>query len=166
MNRAVTVGGAVLGSVALLGVGVAVGTQVGQDEATVVAEAAAQVPQGFEDPQEALRLQAFINSAADFQALLDKATKGKTDVGEAMIQQAVLVRGIKRTAKTPELRDAADALSQAMLLLSAGFIADEGYITDEGIEVYKAADVKVKALSEKVIADQQAANPSPSPSAP
>lgn len=170
MNRGIAIGGSVLGAAALLGAGVAVGTQVGaqQQAAVVVADAAAQVPQGFADPQEQLRLNAFVQSADEFQKLIRKATgdPSATDIGEQMIGYAVAVRSIKRTATTPELRDAADAMSQAMLFIGAGVIADEGGITQEGIDAYKAANEEVVALSNKVAADPAIVPQAPSPSAP
>lgn len=167
MNRAVAVGGSVLGAAVLMGAGVMVGTQIGaeQQAATTAAEAAAQIPQGFADPKEKLRLGAFVDSAAKFQTLLDKATSTQpTDaIGNEMIRNAVTVRAITRTANTQELRDAAESLSQAMLLIGAGVLADEGGITQEGIDAYKAADEKVQALSEKLKLDP-AIVPSPAPS--
>lgn len=173
MNRAVAVGGSVLGAAALLGVGVAVGTQVGaeQQAETMAAQAAAQVPQGLQDSQEKMRLSAFVASAAQFQQLLDKATRSKPtpELGNGMISQAVTVRAIKRTAATNELRDAADSLSQAMLLIGAGVIANEGGITEEGMAAYKEADAKVSALNERIAAETggQGSDPAavPSPAA-
>ncbi len=174
MKRAVAIGGSVVGAAALLGVGVAVGTQVGaeQQAETMAAEAAAQVPQGFADSKEQMRLSAFVSSAGEFQKLLNKATREQpsAQVGNQMIGYAVAVRAIKRTAATNELREAADSLSQAMLFIGAGVIADEGGITQEGIDAYKAADEKVKVLSDKVASDpnvapQGAPSPVPSPAA-
>lgn len=167
MKRAVAIGGSVVGAAALLGVGVAVGTQVGaeQQAETMAAEAAAQVPQGFADSKEQMRLSVFVSSADEFQRLLNKATRGQPtiEIGNQMIGHAVTVRAIKRTAATNELRDAADSLSQAMLFIGAGVMADEGGITEEGIAAYKAADEKVKVLSDKVTNDPNLA-PQSSPS--
>jgi hypothetical protein len=96
-----------------------VGTGGGQQQAAVVvADAAAQAPQGFADTQEQLRLNAFVQSADQFRAHPQgHGDPSATDIGEQMIGTAVAVRSIKRTATTPELRDAADAMSQAMLFI-------------------------------------------------
>ncbi len=166
MNRAVTIGGAVLGAAVLMGAGVAVGTKVGQEQAaaTVAADAAAQVPTGFNAPEEQMRLTAFAQSANEFQGLIKAATKGgpSTEIAKQMTTYAVGVRAIKRTAVTPELREAADTLSEAMLLISAGVLTDEGGITQEGIDAYKAADAQVSELADTVARDQSLA-PTPSP---
>lgn len=167
MNRAVTIGGAVLGAAVLMGAGVAVGTKVGQEQAaaTVAADAAAQAPKGFAVPEEQMRLTAFAQSAAEFQKLINKATKdgASPEIAEQMTTYAVGVRAVKRTAETEELRDAADSLSEAMLLISAGVLTDEGGITQEGIDAYKAADEKVSALAETVAQQQGLSVPTEEP---
>ncbi len=167
MNRAVTIGGAVLGAAVLMGAGVAVGTKVGQEQAaaTVAADAAAQAPKGFAVPEEQMRLSAFAQSAAEFQSLINKATKegASPEIAEQMTTYAVGVRAVKRTAETAELRDAADSLSEAMLLISAGVLTDEGGITQEGIEAYKAADAKVAQLADTVAREQGLGTPAPAP---
>lgn len=165
MNRVVQIGAGILGGVALLGVGVAVGSNVGQPETIVISQAPAE-PVGLSNPQEAVLLQTFVRSATDFQTLIKKAQNGDTSVGKAMTQQAVTVRAVYRNAQTPELRDAADAVSQAMLLLSAGVTTGEGGVTQEGINAFNAANEKVQVLSDKVVAEKGVGSPSPSPSVP
>lgn len=167
MNRAVTIGGAVLGAAVLMGAGVAVGTKVGQEQAaaTVAADAAAQAPKGFAAPEEQMRLSAFAQSAAEFQNLINKATKEgpSPEIAEEMTTYAVGVRAVKRTAETAELRDAADSLSEAMLLISAGVLTDEGGITQEGMDAYQLADDKISQLAETVAKEQGLSAPSGEP---
>ncbi|MFN8125430.1 MAG: hypothetical protein U0R64_02825 [Candidatus Nanopelagicales bacterium] len=165
MNRVATTVGAVVGGAALLGVGVVVGSQVGQqNEATVVAAAPAEVV-GLKNPKESALLDTFVRASSEFEQLIQVANKKPADkIGPALTQQAVIVRAVKREAQTPELRDAADATSQAMLLISAGVTASEGGITQEGMDAYKAATDKVKALTARYQQENGVASPSPSPS--
>lgn len=167
MNRVATIVGAVAGGAALLGIGVVVGSNVGdQNETAVVASAPAEV-QGLKNPQESALLDTFVRASGDFENLIQQVNKKPAaQVGPALTQQAVIVRAVKREAQTPELRDAADATSQAMLLISAGVTASEGGITKEGMDAYKAATDKVKALTARYQQDNGVASPSPSPSAP
>ncbi len=164
MNRVATIVGAVAGGAALLGIGVVVGSQVGeQNDPTLVAAAPAEVT-GLKNPQESALLDAYVRASSDFERLIQQVNnKPATEVGPALTQQAVIVRAVKREAQTPELVDAADATSQAMLLISAGVTAGEGGITKEGMEAYKAATEKVKVLTARYQEDNGVASPTPSP---
>lgn len=144
MNRIAQVAGAVIGGAALLGVGVAVGTRVNPVPEEVLAAAApAQAPLNQQDQ---FLMQAFMTASRDFDALLAKAKKGNRKVGPAMTEQAVIVLSVKRSAQNEQLRQAADAASQAMLLLGAGLTADNGGAVQDGIAAYKDAQQKVTEL--------------------
>lgn len=147
MNRMATVAAAVLGGLAMLGVGVAVGTSVGREE-TLAASAAAQGPLTAKD---GMVLQEFSAASTEFDRLMGKAKKGKA-VGPAMIKQADAMLAVRRAAQGQALKDVADATAQAMLLLGAGLSANDGATVEEGIKAYKTAQEKVTQLAKEVAA--------------
>lgn len=167
MNRFTQVAGALIGGAALLGIGVAVGTRVDPGPEEVLAAAGAQPPINQQDQ---FLMQAFMAASRDFDALLAKAKKGNKQVGPAMTKQAVIVLSVKRSAQNPQLREAADAVAQAMLLLGAGLTADNGGAVEDGVAAYQHAQEKLAELGAVLNGEQSpapvpsSAEPSPAPS--
>jgi hypothetical protein len=161
MNRFVGIAAGAMGGIALLGVGVAVGSQVGRQEALI---AAADV-QGPLTTQDSFLLQSFIRASTQFDKFVTEARKGKS-VGDGMTKQAVIVLNVERQARSPELHDAADAVGQAMLLIGAGVIANDGGTVKQGLDQYKVGQEKVALLTDKINADAAAGGAqAPAPSA-
>lgn len=145
MNRYVAVAGGVLAGAALLGVGVAVGSQVGEQQALVMAADA----KGPLNSKDMMLLQTFITASNDFDKLAVKARKSKNaqEIGTAMTQQGVIVLAVERNAEGEKLRTTADAVADAMLLIGAGVTVDDGGAVQDGLEQYKIAQQKVVELT-------------------
>lgn len=157
MKRVIIVLGAVVGAVALLGAGLAVGSKMGQEQAiTAAAEA-----QGPLTEKDMAILSTFSEASQEFETLLGKAQKGKK-VGDKLTEQAVIVLHVERSAEGPKFKEAVGDAGDAMLLLSAGVITDDGATVEEGIEAYKASQEKLVELAEEVQAakDEQSGSDS------
>jgi len=161
MNRTLGIAGGALAGVTLLGVGIAVGSQVGQQEALVAAADA----QGPFSTQDTFLLQSFIRASDQFEKLVPKAQKAKP-VGEEMTKQAVVVLNVKRSTDSPELHDAAEAVGQAMLLIGAGITANDGSTVNDGLQQYKIGQEKVEILTNKIAEDQVDKGMVPAPASP
>jgi hypothetical protein len=145
MKRLLIVVAAVIGGVALLGAGIVVGSKIGQEQA-IVAAADAQGPLTEKD---AIVLSTFSDAGAKFEKLLLKAKDGKK-VGDELTRQAVIVLHVERAAEGPKFKEAAGAAGDAMLLLSAGLIADDGATVEQGLAEYKASQEMTVALAEEI----------------
>ena len=148
MRKSVTVAGGVFAGAAMLGLGMVVGSQVGQNDALI---AAANV-EGPVTAQDKILLGTFTNASSNFDALVNRARKGK-QVGPEMTRQAVAVLNVKRLAAGETLKNTADATAEAMLLIGAGVTAnDEGTVKD-GIAAYEKAQEAIVTLAEEINPD-------------
>lgn len=145
MKRIVIVVATVIGGIALLGAGIAVGSKIGQEQALVAAADA----QGPWTDKDSLILPAFSEATQQFEESLEKARKGKK-VGDELTRQAVIVLRVERSAEGEMFKEAVGDAGSAMLLLSAGIIADDGATVEEGIEAYRKSQEKLLQLSEDV----------------
>lgn len=148
MHKAAAVVGGVLGGAALLGVGMAVGSQVGQEQALIAAANA----DGPLTAQDKLLLGSFTQASGNFDELVARARKGK-QVGPEMTKQAVSVLNIKRLAASEPLRNAAEATAEAMLLLGAGITANDEGTVKEGVAAYEEAQDALVELAREINPD-------------
>ncbi len=158
MQKTMALVGGVLGGAALLGVGVAVGAQVGQEQALIAAADA----QGPLTAQDKLLLGSFTQASQNFDMLVARAQKGK-QVGPQMTRQAVSVLNVKRLSASEPLRNAADTTSKAMLLIGAGVTTDDTGTVEEGIEAYGEARQALVELAREINPDAEIADPTTQP---
>ncbi len=165
MRKALAIGGGILAGVALLGVGVAVGSNVGQEEQIVVATSDAEGPLNQQDQ---LLIAEFSNISGSFDQLIVKVQKGKP-VGEQITRNAVAALNVGRLANNEALKEAATATGDAMLLIGAGVTANDEQTTAEGVEAYQAAQEKIVELAQEVnpeLTNEPTGDPSTAPESP
>ena len=148
MRKALAIGGGVLAGVALLGIGVAVGSNVGGEEVVVVASDA----DGPLNPQDKILIGEFSNISGTFDQLIVKVQKGKP-VGEQITRSGVAALNVGRLANNEALTEAATATGEAMLLIGAGVTANDEQTVAEGVEAYQAAQEKITDLAKEVNPD-------------
>ena len=163
MRKALAIGGGVLAGVALLGIGVAVGNNVGQEEVVVVASDA----EGPLNQQDQILIGEFSNISGTFDQLIIKVQKGKP-VGEQITRNAVAALNVGRLANNESLKEAATATGEAMLLIGAGVTANDEQTTADGVEAYQAAQEKLVDLAKEVNPDfgNESGEPSTAPESP
>lgn len=145
MSRLVTVIAAVVGGVALLGVGLLLGTKMGEEQAQVAAADA----QGPLSQKDSLILPTFSEASGKFDSLLIKAKDGK-NVSKQLTEQAVIVLKVERAAEAPDFKEAVGDTGDAMLLLSAGLVADDGDTVEVGIAAYQKAQEKLFEIANEI----------------
>ena len=163
MRKALAIGGGVLAGVALLGIGVAVGSNVGQEEVVVVASDA----EGPLNQQDQILIGEFSNISGTFDQLIIKVQKSKP-VGEQITRNAVAALNVGRLANNESLKEAATATGEAMLLIGAGVTANDEQTTADGVEAYQAAQEKIVELAQEVNPDfgNESGEPSTAPESP
>ncbi|MCB0919627.1 MAG: hypothetical protein KDC39_13785 [Actinobacteria bacterium] len=143
MKRIGLIVASVLVGAALIGVGAYVGARVEQtDSASANAE-------GPITSKDALILPTFSEAATEFEKQLELAKSGK-NVGDKLMKQAVVVRHISGTAEGSSFKEVSTLTAEAMMLLSAGVIADDGATVQAGFEKYQQAQEKIYALVDEV----------------
>jgi hypothetical protein len=148
VRKIVTIAGGVLGGAAMLGIGMAVGSQVNQNDALIAAA-------NVESPvtaQDKLLLGTFTQASSNFDALVKRAQQGK-QVGPEMTRQAVAVMNVKRLAAGDTLRATAETTADAMLLIGAGVTANDEETVREGIAEYEKAQESVVQLAQEINPD-------------
>lgn len=170
MNKAVQIGGAVVAGAVLLGGGILVGRNAGQADADPIATATPTTPPGALTASDQYLLQAFMAASKDFDELMEKARKGNTSVGPKMTKQAVIVLTVERNAANEQLKAAAGAAAEAMLLIGAGMTANDNGAVQDGVSAYQEAQTKVVELAnmlkgETASPSPTATEPAPSPTA-
>jgi hypothetical protein len=148
VQKAVAIGGGIMAGAAMLGIGMAVGAQVGQQQALIAAADA----QGPLTSQDRILLRTFSQAADDFDALVARARKGK-QVGDEMTREAVTVLNVKRLSASDGLRNAADATAQAMLLIGAGISTNDQGTVQDGVDAYREAQQKLVELARELNPD-------------
>ena len=163
MRKALAIGGGVLAGGALLGIGVAGGNNVGQEEVVVVASDA----EGPLNQQDQILIGEFSNISGTFDQLIIKVQKGKP-VGEQITRNAVAALNVGRLANNESLKEAATATGEAMLLIGAGVAANDEQTTADGVEAYQAAQEKIVELAQEVNPDlgNESGEPSTAPESP
>ena len=146
MRKALMIGGGVLAGAALLGVGVAVGSNVGQEEVVVAASDA----EGPLNQQDQLLIGEFTNVTRSFDQLIVKVQKGKISVGEQITKNAVASLNIGRLAANESLKEAATVTGEAMMLIGAGVTANDEQTTREGVEAYQVAQETIVDLAQEI----------------
>lgn len=145
MNRVVVIVAAVVLGIALLGVGIAVGSKIGEEQALV----AAAEEQGPWTDKDALILPTFSEASQKFERLIEKARNGQ-DVSQQLTRQAVIVLHVEESAEGKKFKAVVGETGDAMLLLSAGVTTDDAATVEQGIEAYRKAQAKLMELADEV----------------
>ena len=78
--------------------------------------------------------------------------------GDELMQQAVVVRHISIGAEGSDFKSVTETTAEAMMLLSAGVIADDGPTVEAGFQKYQQAQEKILGLVDQV-QDSDVLNP-------
>lgn len=147
MSKGLIVGG-FLAALALVGLGVALGNHLGQQNA-VVAQANAEGPL---TPQDQVLMGSFTEISGTFDELLAQAANGKP-VGEKMTRIGVAALNVERLAAHETFQEAAGVTADAMLLIAAGITANDNETVNEGAAAYRESQQAIVELARELDPD-------------